>query len=173
MNCIICKTDGEEGKICSQCKRFSCTECLDTIKAATGKENCLYCGLSTKLGKTDIKIEALNAVSFLNQIENIVGTVELRSPEIPNFFPQKFILKSENSIELNIPVRGNERIQAEIKLESTRTTPIDAAIAIQYDCNGRFYSDVQTYTNVVHSETKTFYLKPDAKKLVNLSINIA
>ena len=100
--CYICLSKVVQPKMCPNCQKIACKECLKNWFINKGNKNCGYC-------RTEIAFEKMISVPILDSVVNLIEKISVKNSQILQNYPQikssiilnKRIIPDDNNINTN------------------------------------------------------------------------
>ena len=100
--CYICLSKVVQPKMCPNCQKIACKECLKNWFVNKGNKNCGYC-------RTELTFDKMISVPILDSVVNLIEKISVKNSQILQNYPQinnsiilnKRIIQDDNNINTN------------------------------------------------------------------------
>ena len=100
--CYICLSKVTQPKMCPNCQKIACKECLKNWFINKGNKNCGYC-------RSEIAFDKMISVPILDSVANLIEKISVKNSQILQNHPQinnsiilnKRVIQDDNSINTN------------------------------------------------------------------------
>ena len=107
--CYICLSKVVQPKICPNCQKIACKECLKNWFINKGNKSCGYC-------RTEITFDKMISVPILDNVANLIEKISVKNSQILQKYPQinssivlhKRIIPDDNNINTNARLSFND-----------------------------------------------------------------
>ena len=79
--CYICLSKVVQPKMCPNCQKIACKECLKNWFINKGNKNCGYC-------RTEINFDKMISVPILDSVANLIEKISVKNSQILQNYPQ-------------------------------------------------------------------------------------